>query len=229
MKKWFKIVLVIEIQVVLVLLAIVVFKTYSLENKLYNTNKFIHKALIDGRIKKLNTIDSHDIVIGDAEACVTMILYSRYDCPACNDFFSGNYELIKNEFIDNGKLKLVVRYLVHPSKKETLFAAKYSYRAHSLDRFDTYIKEVYNKYPKFDTVEIYNFIQKIEGRDNSLINFIEDKSVNKRILRSSNEYRNAEILSTPTIYINDQRLVGNRDFNKLKRVILKEMENTLCN
>lgn len=228
MKNWIKIFLIIEIQVVLILLVITITKTDNLENKLYNTNKFVHEALINKRIKNINTINDKDIVIGDAEACVTMYLYSRFDCPACSDFFEENYKQLKNEFIDNGSLKLVVRYLVHPSKKNTLYASKYSYYANHLGQFDSYIKMVYSQFPKLDTISIYNFIQSVTEDQDSLRNFVNDKTIDHRLTEAATEIRNAEILSTPTMYINDQRIIGNRNYQYLKKVIMSELNNTPC-
>jgi len=227
-KNWIKIFLIVEIQIVLILVVVVITKTDNLENKLYNTNMFVHEALISKQIQNINTINDNDIVIGDANACVTMFLYSRFDCPACSDFFTENYKLLKSEFIDNGSLKLVVRYLVHPSKKNTLFVSKYSYYANNLGLFDTYIKEAHNQFPKLDTISIYNFIQNITVDQDSLRIFKNDKTIDQRLTEAATEIRNAEILSTPTMYIDDQRIVGNRNYHYLKNVIMTELSNTPC-
>ena len=50
-----------------------------------------------------------DHVIGDANAPVTMIEYSSLTCPHCADFHANTLPTIKENYIDTGKVKMIVR------------------------------------------------------------------------------------------------------------------------
>lgn len=52
-----------------------------------------------------------DPVLGDANAPVTMIDFTDYECPFCKRYFDETFSQIKKEYIDTGKVKYVVRDL----------------------------------------------------------------------------------------------------------------------
>ncbi|UIJ71134.1 thioredoxin domain-containing protein [Aurantimonas sp. HBX-1] len=50
-----------------------------------------------------------DVVIGDANAPVTIIEYASMTCSHCADFHENSYPAIKQQYIDTGKAKLILR------------------------------------------------------------------------------------------------------------------------
>lgn len=50
-----------------------------------------------------------DPVLGDKGAKVTLIEFSDYECPFCKRHFDQVYSLLKKDYIDTGKVKLVYR------------------------------------------------------------------------------------------------------------------------
>lgn len=50
-----------------------------------------------------------DKVLGDPEAPVTIIEYASMTCPHCADFHASVFPLLKEEYIDTGKAKFVLR------------------------------------------------------------------------------------------------------------------------
>lgn len=52
-----------------------------------------------------------DPVLGDKNAPVTMVEFVDYECPFCKRFFDETLSQIKSEYIDTGKVKLVMRDL----------------------------------------------------------------------------------------------------------------------
>lgn len=55
------------------------------------------------------TAGSDDPVLGDKGAKVTMVEFSDYECPFCKRHFDQVYPLIKKDYIDTGKVKMVFR------------------------------------------------------------------------------------------------------------------------
>ena len=50
-----------------------------------------------------------DVVIGKADAPVTIIEYASMTCTHCRDFHSESYPAIKKDYLDTGKAKLILR------------------------------------------------------------------------------------------------------------------------
>lgn len=50
-----------------------------------------------------------DIVIGEADAPVTIVEYASMTCGHCANFHVNSYPQIKKDFIDTGKAKLIIR------------------------------------------------------------------------------------------------------------------------
>lgn len=52
-----------------------------------------------------------DPILGNADAPVTLIEFSDYECPFCKRYFDDTYEQIKKAYVDTGKVKIVFRDL----------------------------------------------------------------------------------------------------------------------
>ena len=60
-------------------------------------------------VASLATLGSRDQVLGNQNAPVTVIEYGDYQCPFCTRYFAQIQPLIKSQFIDTGKAKMVFR------------------------------------------------------------------------------------------------------------------------
>lgn len=52
-----------------------------------------------------------DPVLGDKNAKITLIDFTDYECPFCKRHFDQTYSQLKKDYIDTGKVKMVVRDL----------------------------------------------------------------------------------------------------------------------
>jgi protein-disulfide isomerase len=71
-------------------------------------------------------VESDDPSIGDADAPVTIVEFSDFECPFCGAFFSDTYAQLKKDYIDTGKVRLVFRdypLSFHPMAKPAAVAA----------------------------------------------------------------------------------------------------------
>lgn len=55
------------------------------------------------------TINSDDVVLGNPNAPVTLIEYGDYQCPYCGQYFTNTEPLIRQNYVDTGKVKEVFR------------------------------------------------------------------------------------------------------------------------
>ena len=50
-----------------------------------------------------------DVVLGDAEAPVTIIEYASLTCPHCSSFHINTWPQVKEAYVDTGKVKFILR------------------------------------------------------------------------------------------------------------------------
>ncbi|WP_282037589.1 DsbA family protein [Saccharicrinis aurantiacus] len=227
MKKAIKILLIIEVQIILIVLLVLYFSFKEVNRKIFNTNSFIYELLQDKKLTNLNTENENDIIIGDKEAPITIFMYSRVDCSACDDFFSNTYNILKDKYINSGQVKLVIRYLVHESNPLRLFTTKQFYCANENNYFDIYNNHLSgNKY--LDSISIINEATKYAGNASIITNYNKNLHIDKYLLNTAQLARQSGITSTPTFFIGRNKIVGNRRLKVLEKLIKSELEINAC-
>ena len=72
--------------------------------------------------------EDDDPVLGNADAPVTIIEFSDYQCPYCEKFWSETLPLIKKNYIDTGKARIIYRDFplssIHPMAQPAAEAAE---------------------------------------------------------------------------------------------------------
>jgi protein-disulfide isomerase len=210
MNKITKSILIIQIQIILLLLIYALVKLVSLENKVYNTNAFIHQLITDSNLQTIQKVDQNDIVIGEENAPVSIIMYTKFNCVYCKEFFATTYNTIYNEYIVTGKVKFVIRYLINPDS-EYFKLAQLSYSTYKTDRF-----EALN-----DTITLIELSDLTHQKIMEIVNsFGPTDTKNNDFIRKTNlEAKSAGIHRTPTFIIEGQKVVGNRNINKFKGIL----------
>ncbi|OGJ12524.1 hypothetical protein A3K62_01350 [Candidatus Pacearchaeota archaeon RBG_16_35_8] len=81
-----------------------------------------------GSIVNTEVSEDDDAVLGKADAPITIIEFSDYQCPFCTKFWSETLPLIKENYIDTGKVKLIYRDFpltsIHPMAQSAAEAAE---------------------------------------------------------------------------------------------------------
>ncbi len=64
---------------------------------------------LPGKQAAVNVGVDDDAVLGESDAPVTIIEFSDYECPFCGRHYRETYPLLKKNYIESGKVKLVFR------------------------------------------------------------------------------------------------------------------------
>jgi protein-disulfide isomerase len=162
-----------------------------------------------------------DIVLGDAKAPVTIVEYYSLSCPHCAHFDEETLPQIKTAYIDNGKVRLVLRDF--PLNRPALQA---SLLAHCVpqDGFFSMTDLLFKQQSTWlvdDSATALANIAKTAGIDQAKFEqCLNDKAAQEKIINSRKEAEDKfKVNSTPTFLINDQKLEGARSFDVFKSVI----------
>ena len=175
-----------------------------------------------------NTAASNSfVVLGQDEAPVKIKIFSSFTCPHCADFHFNIIPIIKEKYINNGKVQLI--FIDFPLDQAAFNASKLLHcieKKEQINFMDT-IYENQKKWANETNIEDINKnlkeIVKNLGISSSQFDtclvddVISDKILNLRI-EAHKEY---SIDSTPTIVINEKKLKGSASLNNIIKRIEK--------
>jgi len=163
-----------------------------------------------------------DIVIGKAEAPVTVVEYASLTCPHCATFQINTLPEFKKEYVDTGKVKVVFRDF--PLDGVALRAAQIA-RCGGPDRAAGYVDVIFRQQSQWatsqDPITALKQIGKFGGLSDAQMDAcLADKSLEDAILKSRLDGQTKfKVNSTPTLVINDKTYPGAASFADLKKIV----------
>ena len=159
---------------------------------------------------------------------VIVKVFSSLTCPHCADFHGKIFEELKEEYISIGKVKF--EHHSFPLDLAALNAEKIlQCNANSQVNFK-FLTEIYKKQNKWaigTDINIINTSIKSIGKDFDLTEgemnkCLASKELEEKILNERIEaQKNYKISSTPTIYLNEKKYEGSRNYKSFKKAIDK--------
>lgn len=167
------------------------------------------------------TQNEYDIVFGHDTASQVLYLYSNYNCHFCKKFFEEAYPLLKKEYLDKGKLKLVLKLVDRSTNDRSLKAMQLAMCSYSSGYYEN-IHEllVHNS----DTMYSSQFSVIVDDILNENIEiaqcFIEGRS-EQAIMQNNEDYKNYNLTGTPSFIFNGMVITGYADYRIFKKLINK--------
>lgn len=154
-----------------------------------------------------------DVVIGSADAPVTVVEYGSLTCPHCADFQLKKFESFKTEWIDSGKVKFVFRQF--PIDQSAMAAAALVHCL-PMDEQHAAINGMYGSIKEWAVGDLKSTIPaqigKVLGRD---VTFEKDfkscvsaEGFQQIVLKPAFDGMQNGIAATPTFFVNGEKLVG---------------------
>ena len=167
-----------------------------------------------------------DMILGEADAPVTIIEYASLTCPHCAAFHKQVYPMIKEEYIDTGKAKLIFREFPFDSIATAGFMlARCAEPKHYFGFIDVMFEQQSDWLSLGSPMEGIQEIARQGGFSNEQFQeCLTDSDVLEGIRwiqeRGAKEF---EVQSTPTFFINGVKVIGARPFEVLQTIIEKHL------
>ncbi len=153
-----------------------------------------------------------DAVLGDADAPVTMIIFSDYECPYCERFELYTMPSVKENFVETGLVKVVFR------DYPLAFHSKANITAEAAECAGEYGDDVYWDY-HFQLVENYNEWTVSPDINTTLISYgstlgldisacLEEGRYSAEVTDDMTAGIAAGVSGTPTVFVNGEMHVG---------------------
>ncbi len=181
------------------------------------------------KVKPFETISNNveqkteDVVLGDDSAPKTVFMYASYHCDFCRYFFSRTYPDLKTNFLDNGKLKLIIKWVDFDENTQVMYALQ---AASCIGRFGVYEKFHQLLLVNPDVVFTEDFAHLVDGimEDNSEIAQCILQNNDYEYLRSNvSEFRENDLNGTPTFVLNNHAYSGFISYENFKKLLQKEL------
>jgi protein-disulfide isomerase len=158
-----------------------------------------------------------EMVRGDADAPITIIEYASWTCPACLDFDQRVMPMLKSEYIETGKAKLIFREF--PTAPATVSVAGFAMaRCAGPDKYYDVLDELFEKQTGIlslvrsgsDVKEALILIGQNHGiADEAAFDTCVENPDIRRTIAASIEAADAKgVNATPTIFINGVKAEG---------------------
>ena len=170
---------------------------------------------------KVPVLDS-DIILGDRSAPVTIVEYASLTCPHCAAFTKETLPDLKKNWIDTGKAKLVFRD--YPLDGVAVKAAVIAHCG-GPERFFGFIEVFFNSQASWaeasDPVAALTRLAKLGGLSDAQVQacLADDKATNAVIASRLAGEKQYDVSSTPTFFINGQKLVGERPYSDFEAAL----------
>lgn len=164
-----------------------------------------------------------DAIMGDPNAPITLIEFSDYNCSFCKRHFNETLPLIKEKYIDTGKVRLVFRDAAYFGDNSIALANAASC-AKTLGGDEAYYKihsEIFSGNKNFDSlIKIGTEF----GLDNAKFNncIKNGENVNEVLLDTQNA-KNYGVKGTPGFFINGIKVSGALPFSEFERIIESQL------
>lgn len=165
-----------------------------------------------------------DVVLGDKSATpkVTMIEYGSATCPHCGRFHHDVYPLLKQKYIDTGKIAFIFRpFALNVFDVVVFMLAEIAGPDHYYQVIDTFYdnqdKWVQSDTPK-DAIEAIAL--QLGFTKDSFEQALTNQDIPKAIQALDDQAtKDFQVNGTPTFYINGKQLVGEQTIDDLSKTI----------
>jgi protein-disulfide isomerase len=175
-------------------------------------------------------LSSHDSILGNANAPVTLIEYGDYQCPFCGQFFSQTQPQIVANYVNTGKVKMVFRNFAFLGPESTA-AAQAAECARDQNQGWKYSDALYAAKVADDAKgggESDGFFNralflKLAGQvglnASQFTSCIDGNKYASLVAQEKADATAAGVNSTPTVFINGQTVIGAQPYAAFKSVI----------
>lgn len=174
------------------------------------------------RVRRYDIPIENAYFIGPADAPITIVEFSDYQCPFCRRWHDQVYEPLLAAY--PGKIKLVYRHLpltsIHP---DAMSAAEAAMCAGEQGAYWKYHDRLFSS----ETLGTSTYLQYAEDLGLNMTKFeacLTDHKYQQTIQTDSDFAINLGINSTPTFFINGLAVVGAQPLDVFKQVIDKELK-----
>src|SRR3989344_7364743 len=172
-----------------------------------------------------------DVILGDPDAPVTLVEFGDYQCPFCGRFFSQTEPLLRKDYIETGKIKMVYKDLAFLGP-ESVAAAEAAECARDHGKYWIYhdalfeeeIRDGREHNGNLNKALFMDIASSLELDLSAFETCVDSRKYKVEVEGDIQEARAIGANSTPTVYVNDVMILGAQPDSVFKDAIDKALE-----
>ncbi len=178
-----------------------------------------------------------DPIIGNPDALITIIEFSDFQCPFCARFHTQTLPSILEEYIDQGKVKLVFRDFpiqsIHPNALPASVAAECADEQNKFREMHDILFEKQNEWSRQETTDAISlfsqYASEIELEQDAFASCLNDVRQVDEIRKDLDDGRNYGVEGTPGFFIGSDEIgyveiKGAQPFESFKKIIDAQLD-----
>lgn len=198
---------------------VVVFIAYVL------SQKNLSERIVDNNVSIYE--NELDIVFGQDSASLKVFLFSSYNCSFCRKFFKNVYPELKKDFIDKGKVKLVLKPVELSRNKSIINSLQIAVCVNEYGNFEKLHQLLLAEPTVVYTPEFKIVIDELTEKDLFVAECMYGGKSEKYISNNLSTFLSLNLTGTPTFIINNKVYKGYKDYDRFKKILEKELNNAL--
>ncbi len=172
-----------------------------------------------------------DAMLGNKNAPVTIIEFSDFQCPFCRSFWKSTLPLIKSNYIDTGKVRLVYRDFPLSFHSSSHLAAEAAECAKDQDKYWPMHDKIFSEQAKsgegtvlFTATEVKKWGSQIGLSAGNFEQCLSSGKYRAEVDKDLADGTAAGVSGTPSFFVNGHLLVGAQPFSAFQTLIDGELK-----
>lgn len=208
----FKLLLLLQV-VTLFLIAMLFMRQPSADTGIPLTNTGAKSATKNNKIQ-VQYDNKH--IYGNEDAKNELVVFTRYNCGFCRDFYNDAFDSLINAYVKPGKLKIVFMNNVNTTDKQGMLMARVAEIGRQLNVYEAIQKQLYANNQPEDSAEVISRAILCGVKENVLKEKLSNTDINKQILNDNKEVDRLHLTGTPAFVINGNVVMGFKGYQDFK-------------
>ncbi len=164
-----------------------------------------------------------DIVYGSDKAKLTVFMFSSYECKFCTNFLTESLPLLKKEYIETNKVKLVIKLVDVTNNKHIINSLKLTVCINECGNFEPIDKLLQREPSVVYSDEFLQLTDDFIEEDQHIEEYMLSGIAESYIISNYKDFKALSLTGTPTFIINNKIYKGYEDYESFKKNIEKEL------
>ncbi len=158
---------------------------------------------------------------GNANASVVITEYSDYECPFCAEFTLETLPQLQTDYFETGKVLFIFKDYPIPVHQKALKAAEATYCAGEQreDAFWEMHVKLFANQEDLELDHLRTYAEEMGLELDSFNNCLDIEKYKNLVLRNRQQGAELDVSATPTLFINDEKVVGLEPYENLVELI----------